>query len=154
MFPSCSLWTSCQVSYICISHCCLYINFGHPVRFWGSVATSDYFIFSARYYVLPTWQSPLHSKNEALVRVEMNNNGSLWGGIGAGCPGTGEYDHEGSLVGRVSWRDKCDMSTNLKEARRSHLAVGINKCMKTWTFNLKSVIASNKSDQVRWSCAI
>ena len=45
------------------------------------------------------------SKNEALacaVWVEMNNNGSLRGGIGAGCPGTGEYDHEGSSAGRVS----------------------------------------------------
>jgi hypothetical protein len=28
-------------------------------------------------------------------------NGSLQGGIGGGCPGTGEYDHEGSLAGRV-----------------------------------------------------
>ena len=36
------------------------------------------------------------------VWLEMNNNGSLRGGIGAGCPWTGEYDHEESSAGRVS----------------------------------------------------
>ena len=36
------------------------------------------------------------------VWLEMNNNGSLRGGIGAGCPWTGEYDHKESSAGRVS----------------------------------------------------
>ena len=43
-----------------------------------------------------------HKALACAVWLEMNNNGSLRGGIGAGCPGTGEYDHEGSSAGRVS----------------------------------------------------
>ena len=36
----------------------------------------------------------------------MYSKGSLRGGIGGGCPGVREYDHEGSSAGRVSCRDK------------------------------------------------
>jgi len=43
-----------------------------------------------------------HKALACTVWLEINNNGSLQGGIGAGHPGTGKYDHEGSSVGRVS----------------------------------------------------
>jgi hypothetical protein len=38
----------------------------------------------------------------AFTVLGMYSKGSFRGGIGDGCPGTCEYDHEGSSVGRVS----------------------------------------------------
>ncbi len=38
----------------------------------------------------------------SVVSLGMYNMGSLQGGIGAGCPGTCEYDQEGSSEGSVS----------------------------------------------------